>query len=240
MAENEPRQRRETKAVEAFTIEEKEKAEFVIGKGAGTKLGEIENVKVKMDKLNAAGDELKHMHRACFGRPGAKTMIKRNLREFSGLTVTGVELERREASVAKFESKVLKALLTLCDLSTTGTKVCTVQPQACRQSALGHGTHTDLPACVSASATPHCRHAGGSSHTPMEPFRHKMSRRSWLSSRNRWNRVKSHFWPRRAASARRQRRLQRRRARQRPARRRRRSKGRCALATTPNDQRALP
>ena len=46
--------KREAKAVEHFAPEEiKEKAELVIGEGAGTKLGDIENVKLKIDKLQA-------------------------------------------------------------------------------------------------------------------------------------------------------------------------------------------
>ena len=121
------RPKREAKAVENFTIEEKEKAEFVIGAGAGEKLGDIENVKVKMDKLPGGGEELKTFHRLCFGRPGSKTMVKKNLREFSGLTISGVELERREASVTKLDGKMIKALLTLCDLSTSGTKANNVE-----------------------------------------------------------------------------------------------------------------
>ena len=54
------REKRETKAVEAFVpTEVKEKAEFVIGAGAGEKLGDIENVKVKMDKLPDFAEQAK-------------------------------------------------------------------------------------------------------------------------------------------------------------------------------------
>jgi len=116
------RPKRESKAVDTFTVEEKEVKEFVITAGAGAKLGDIENVKIKIDKLSAASDELKKMHQMCFGRPGKATVLKKNLREFSGLTVEGVELERKEAAVAKLDGKMLKTLLQLCDLSTTGTK----------------------------------------------------------------------------------------------------------------------
>ena len=115
------REKRETKAVEAFVPQEvKEKAEFVIKPGSGTKLGDIENVKLKMDKLNAGGEELKALHRICFGRPGEKTKIKRNLREFSGMDDD--EAAKKQPSVAKLDGKLIKALLTTCDLSTSGTK----------------------------------------------------------------------------------------------------------------------
>ena len=113
---------RERKAVESFVIEVKEKKEFTITAGAGTKLGDIENIKVKMDKLPAASEELKSMHRMCYGRPGEKNSIKKNLREFSGLTIEGIELTRKEDAVKKLDGKLLKQLLTLCDLSTGGTK----------------------------------------------------------------------------------------------------------------------
>ena len=73
-----------------------------------------------MDKLNAGGEELKALHRICFGRPGEKTKIKRNLREFSGMDDD--EAAKKQPSVAKLDGKLIKALLTTCDLSTSGTK----------------------------------------------------------------------------------------------------------------------
>ena len=96
------REKRETKAVETFVpTEVKEKAEFVVKPGSGAKLGDIENVKLKMDKLNAGGDELKALHRICFSRPGEKTKIKRNLREFSGMDDD--EATKKQPSVAKMD-----------------------------------------------------------------------------------------------------------------------------------------
>ena len=116
------RERRAKAPVEQFTIAHKEAAEFVITDGKGTKLGDIENVKLRIEKHMGSSEELKSLHRLCFGRPGAKTTVKANLRKFSGLTIEGVELERRKTSVEKLDGKMIKSLLTICDISTSGTK----------------------------------------------------------------------------------------------------------------------
>ena len=118
---------RERKTVEQFTIQEKEKAEFVITAGAGTKFGDIENIKLRIEKHNASSEELKTLHRVCYNRAGSKAEVKKNLREFSGLTIDGVELERKIAAISKLDSKVIKSLLTFCDLSTSGTKAQNVE-----------------------------------------------------------------------------------------------------------------
>jgi len=123
MSESECRPKREAKIVQHFAPEEiKEKAELVVGDGAGTKLGEIENVKIKIDKLNAGSDELKALHRLCFGRPGEKNKIKATLRMFSGFTGGDAEVTKKKETASKLDSKTLKSLLTTCDQPTTGTK----------------------------------------------------------------------------------------------------------------------
>ena len=90
------RPKREVKAVDTFKIEEKEVKEFTITAGAGTKLGDIENVKILIDKHPASSEELKKFHAVCFGRPGKQTEVKKNLREFSGFTLDGAELEKKK------------------------------------------------------------------------------------------------------------------------------------------------
>jgi hypothetical protein len=116
------RPKREVKAVDTFKIEEKEVKEFTIAAGAGTKLGDIENVKILIDKHPASSEELKKFHAVCFGRPGKQTEVKKNLREFSGFTLDGAELEKKKASVSKLDGKMIKTLLALCDQPTSGTK----------------------------------------------------------------------------------------------------------------------
>ena len=122
IAEQKPK--RERKEIASFVPDSPkvDKAEFTVPVGAGTKLGEIENVKLKIEKLPSASDELEVLHRLCFGRNGQKTTRKRTLREFSGFGKEE-DLEKKKAAVGKLESKLLKSLLTLCDMVTTGTKV---------------------------------------------------------------------------------------------------------------------
>ena len=181
----EGREKREKKVVEAFTYEEKEKAEFVIPEGDGEKLGEIENVKVKMDKLNAAGEELKAMHRMCFGRPGQKTMIKKNLREFSGLKLSEEELKRRTDSVAKLDGKLIKSLLTLCDIPTTGTKAQNVEtfigflqsPRASGERALASRSRPRVLALASSPFVPAKSQALTLAVSPLPSLRQAIARR---------------------------------------------------------------
>ena len=121
------REKREKKQVEAFTIEVKEKDDdFKIEQGAGEKLAEIENVVFKIGKFDSASDELKTLHRLCFGRAGQKTKVKRNLREFSGFVFENVKAEKeKKAAVLNKTStstKLLKGMLDVCDLSPSGTK----------------------------------------------------------------------------------------------------------------------
>jgi hypothetical protein len=78
----------------------------VCAQGAGTKLGDIENVKVHIDKLNAGCEELKTLHRICYGRPGQKTTLKKTLREFSGLP-EGEDVDKKSATVTKLECVAL-------------------------------------------------------------------------------------------------------------------------------------
>ena len=122
------RAKREHKQIESFVPDSprKETAEFTVPTGAGTKFGEIENIKLKIDKLNAMSDELKTLHRVCFGRPGQKTTLKRTLREFSGFAATE-DLSKKEATISKLDGKMIKALLTTCDQSTSGTKAQNVE-----------------------------------------------------------------------------------------------------------------
>ena len=108
------RPKREAKAVEHFTIESKEvdPADLAIKAGAGSKFGDVENIVFKIAKLNAQSDELKQLHRACFGKPGAKLLIKKNLREFSGLVAEDMAAEKGKklVMVLKNDLKIIKGM----------------------------------------------------------------------------------------------------------------------------------
>ena len=90
-------------------------------KGAGDKLGDIENVKIKIEKFTGSSEELKTLHRICYGRPGKQTTIKKYLRDFCGFAA-GEDLEKKQALIGKLDGKMIKTLLVTCDLPTTGTK----------------------------------------------------------------------------------------------------------------------
>ena len=119
---SEPRAKREKKAVEQFVVEEiKKTEELVVPKGAGDKLGDIENVKIKIEKFTGSSEELKTLHRICYGRPGKQTTIKKYLRDFCGFAA-GENLEKKKDLIGKLDGKMIKTLLVTCDLPTTGTK----------------------------------------------------------------------------------------------------------------------
>ena len=121
MAED-ARPKREQKVVQAFAPAEiKVTEDLVVPQGSGEKLGDIENVKIKIEKFNGASEELKTLHRLCYGRVGKQTTIKKFLRDFSGFA-SGEDMEKKEAVIFKLDGKMIKTLLTTCDLSTSGTK----------------------------------------------------------------------------------------------------------------------
>merc|ERR1740139_1091152 len=69
-------------------------------------------------------DELKQLHRVCFGKPGAKLVVKKNLREFSGFVADDLTAEKAKklTMVLKSDLKIIKGMLDTCDLSPGGTK----------------------------------------------------------------------------------------------------------------------
>jgi hypothetical protein len=83
---------RERKAVVAYVPDavSKVQLEWIPAEaGAGTELGEIENVKRRMDSIHAVDEVLKAAFVACYPeRKGGNTkdVIKKHLREFSGYT----------------------------------------------------------------------------------------------------------------------------------------------------------
>ena len=80
------RAKREQKPVERLTAaaDEKEDKALEIPQGSGSRLGDLDNVEFRIGKTLATSDELKNLHRFCYGKPGAKATIKKNLRSFSG------------------------------------------------------------------------------------------------------------------------------------------------------------
>lgn len=123
MGDSEGRAKRERKEVtQTYVVPElKEKEDLVVPDGSGEKIGDIENVKIKIDKLSASTNELKTLHRLCYGRVGKQTTCKKFLRDFCGFA-SSEDLGKKEETISKLEGKMIKSLLSVCDLSTSGTK----------------------------------------------------------------------------------------------------------------------
>jgi len=102
-----------------------------VEEGEGTELGEIENVKRRLDSLHAVDETCKVAFMACFptvkglGHGGnTKTEIKKNLRKFSGY-VKGTKKECGEKAtekLSKYHADALKHVCQLFDVSDNGTK----------------------------------------------------------------------------------------------------------------------
>ena len=133
MSETEPiaaaKPKREAKVVQHFVPQEiKEKSALVIGDGAGTKLGEIENVKIRIDKLNAGGDELKALqqqelrasedgkvrhHEVLFGGLPADEMRRKMAASRSSLAATAARQARGAVPFPRAEDALQSTLKRL-------------------------------------------------------------------------------------------------------------------------------
>eukprot|EP00658_Telonema_sp_P-2_P010576 TRINITY_DN13988_c0_g1_i2.p1 TRINITY_DN13988_c0_g1~~TRINITY_DN13988_c0_g1_i2.p1 ORF type:complete len:349 (-),score=72.29 TRINITY_DN13988_c0_g1_i2:304-1350(-) len=81
-----PSGRRQRKEVARFEVEEiKTSAPITIQDGAGTRLGDLEQVKERLDKYSGSSDEAKALHKIIWGRPGQVHKVKKALHDFSGL-----------------------------------------------------------------------------------------------------------------------------------------------------------
>ncbi|KAG8458146.1 hypothetical protein KFE25_011677 [Diacronema lutheri] len=117
---------RERKAVVRLEVAIPEASPLVIVPGRGWKLGEIENVAVRIGKLPSKSDVLKRLHSLVYGRPGAAAVLKRNLREFSGFD-SDERVERMRAAAARCAAAQLREVLALCDLEVSGAKEALVE-----------------------------------------------------------------------------------------------------------------
>jgi len=75
------------KAVERFEVAEiKKSAPIVVVQGKGTRLGDLADVKKRLDKYTGSSDEAKALHNIIWGKPGQAAKLKRSLNEFSGIS----------------------------------------------------------------------------------------------------------------------------------------------------------
>ncbi|KAK4536235.1 hypothetical protein CDCA_CDCA07G2260 [Cyanidium caldarium] len=91
---------------------------------AGVRLGDLPNVNyVLSHKFNARDEVLKGLHAVLYHRPGKRSEVKQNLREWSGLaTATEAQRERMRARLGKWKLELVKQACTLLDLPLRGTK----------------------------------------------------------------------------------------------------------------------
>ncbi|KAH7967019.1 hypothetical protein HPB49_021353 [Dermacentor silvarum] len=89
--------------------------------GKGTPLGDCPRIEhnIKRERL----ESLNALHRLPFGRPGAPSEIKKNLRKFSGFPFEkdSAEYVKRQKMVAKLKKTAHKHLLGMLDLEKSGT-----------------------------------------------------------------------------------------------------------------------
>ena len=120
MADSKPK--REAKVVERLELGEvKAKEEFKVVAGKGTRLGDIENVEFRIGKALSSADEIKKLHRLCYGSEGQKTVVKKHLRDFSGFPEP--QAEKKKEQILKMDGGLIKKIMMMCDIPTTGTKV---------------------------------------------------------------------------------------------------------------------
>lgn len=119
------RERKITAKFEPTMSTKKSESTLVIESGSGTPLGEIENVKRRMDATGAQEPEMKALFHACFPEAktgGTKFVIKKNIREFSGYVQPK---EQKSLAAQKLETKdgaTLKLVCQMLDISESGTK----------------------------------------------------------------------------------------------------------------------
>jgi len=117
---------RERKAPETFKVEVTEKAEFVIEKGKGERIGDMPAVCKMLEKHQARDQVLQNVYVAAFGRRGAALNVKKHIRDFSGYAFPAdareAELEKRSASLTKKGLVELKAMAEVVCIERSGTK----------------------------------------------------------------------------------------------------------------------
>lgn len=101
--------------VEVYTVDSPTKKEFVIEEGSGVKLGDIPNVEFALSKIKGDDELLKLIHRSMYRTPGKATVIKKNIRAFSGFPA-GFDVKKSEDLFTRAFAATLNMVLDLFDL----------------------------------------------------------------------------------------------------------------------------
>ena len=122
------RPKRERKQVERLTIASPEKKKFVIEQGAGSALGDIDNIAFRLEARTRKDKMLKSLHRLLFRTAPKELTLKADIRKFSGFTYAadkkGAERAKDEAKLKDWFNDALGDLGELLDLHAprSGTK----------------------------------------------------------------------------------------------------------------------
>ncbi|KAJ8926026.1 hypothetical protein NQ315_009881, partial [Exocentrus adspersus] len=114
------RERKNVQRLEIASEVKETKIEF--DGGSGTPLGDIARVDASISRFK--NDDLKLLHRLLFKVPGKNTQIKKNIRKFNGFDFKkdSEEYTKKVAFAHKFETKHLKSICEMLDLTKSGTK----------------------------------------------------------------------------------------------------------------------
>uniref|UniRef100_A0A914VU88 DEK-C domain-containing protein n=1 Tax=Plectus sambesii TaxID=2011161 RepID=A0A914VU88_9BILA len=84
-----------------------------IPSGSGTKLADIEYISALISRTKP--DELKHLHRLLFGRPGTSHEVRKNIRAFNGFSFGSgsAEYEKKKGAMEKMTKSDLVSVATL-------------------------------------------------------------------------------------------------------------------------------
>eukprot|EP00039_Didymoeca_costata_P001891 m.56029 g.56029 ORF g.56029 m.56029 type:complete len:406 (-) comp11015_c1_seq3:193-1410(-) len=101
----------------------KEKPPLEIKEGSGIELGTLDNVCYNLEKILATDQNLKMVHNFLFGSQGKKTVIKKNIRKFSGFTdMSDAFLKKKQDWLGQKTVFQLKTIAEVLDVDIRGTK----------------------------------------------------------------------------------------------------------------------
>ncbi|XP_038174131.1 LOW QUALITY PROTEIN: protein DEK-like [Arvicola amphibius] len=114
--------KKEKKKVERLTMQVSslQREPFTIAQGKGQKLCEIERIHFFLSKKKS--DELRHLHKLLYNRPGTVSSLKKNVGQFSGFPFEkgSTQYKKKEEMLKKFRNAMLKSICEVLDLERSG------------------------------------------------------------------------------------------------------------------------
>jgi len=115
------REKKKVQRLEVTPVHNERKSLSIVD-GSGTKLGDIPRIELQLQKFH--GEDLKPLHRFLYDRVEKTTIVKRNIRQFSGFTFSksSTEFNKKKEKLTKFTSPLLKMVCEVLDLERKGKK----------------------------------------------------------------------------------------------------------------------